>query len=36
MDEARVLKDRLVDYAAETRDHMVSDTFVRLLRARGS
>jgi hypothetical protein len=34
LDAATALRERLVDYAADTKDHTVSDTFVQLLRAR--
>ncbi len=33
-EKARELRDLLVEYAAETRDHTVSDDFVKLLKAR--
>ncbi len=32
--DAQTLRERLIDYAADTKDHTVSDTFVQLLRAR--
>ena len=34
MDAAKELKEKLVQYAADTKDHTVSDTFVQLLRPR--
>jgi hypothetical protein len=34
--EAQSLRERLIYYAADTKDHTVSDTFVQLLRARRS
>jgi hypothetical protein len=34
LDAATALRERLVDYAADTKDHTVSDTFVQLLRGR--
>jgi hypothetical protein len=33
-DDALALRERLIDYAADTRDHTVSDGFIRLLRGR--
>jgi hypothetical protein len=33
-DAATALRERLVDYAADSKDHTVSDTFVQLLRGR--
>ncbi|KAB8316032.1 HEAT repeat domain-containing protein, partial [Tolypothrix campylonemoides VB511288] len=32
--EAKELREKLIQYAADTKDHTVSDTFVQLLRAR--
>jgi HEAT repeat protein len=32
--DAMALRERLIDYAADTRDHTVSDTFIQLLRSR--
>jgi len=32
LDDARALERRLIDYAADTKDHTVSDTFIQLLR----
>lgn len=32
--DARALERRLIDYAADTQDHTVSDTFIQLLRSR--
>lgn len=32
--DAMVLREHLIDYAADTRDHTVSDTFIQLLRTR--
>lgn len=34
LDAARELRERLIQYAADTKDHTVSDTFVQLLRSR--
>lgn len=34
LDEAKHLRERLIQYAADTKDHTVSDTFVQLLRTR--
>ena len=34
LNEAKDLREKLIDYAADTKDHTVSDTFVQLLRAR--
>ncbi len=34
LDAATALRERLVDYAADTKDHTVSDTFVQVLRGR--
>jgi hypothetical protein len=34
LQEAEELHDRLIDYAADTKDHTVSDTFHQLLRSR--
>jgi HEAT repeat protein len=34
MDEAKALHERLIDYAADSKDHLVSDTFTKLLRTR--
>jgi hypothetical protein len=34
LDEARKLREDLIQYAADTKDHTVSDTFVQLLRTR--
>ncbi len=34
LDDARALERRLIDYAADTQDHTVSDTFIQLLRSR--
>ena len=31
---ARALERQLIDYAADTQDHTVSDTFIQLLRSR--
>jgi len=36
LSEAQALRERLIDYAADTKDHTVSDTFVQLLRSRKS
>ena len=36
LSEAQSLRERLLDYAADTKDHTVSDTFVQLLRSRRS
>jgi hypothetical protein len=36
LDDARALERRLIDYAADTQDHTVSDTFIQLLRSRQS
>ena len=32
--DAQDLRERLIQYAADTKDHTVSDTFVQLLRSR--
>ncbi len=34
IDQAAVLRERLIDYAAESKDHTVSDNFVQILRLR--
>ncbi len=34
LDEAKKLREQLIQYAADTKDHTVSDTFVQLLRTR--
>ncbi len=34
VDDAKQLRERLIQYAADTKDHTVSDTFVQLLRTR--
>ncbi len=34
LDAARELREKLIQYAADTKDHTVSDTFVQLLRSR--
>lgn len=34
MDAAKNLREELIQYAAETKDHTVSDTFIQLLRSR--
>ena len=34
LEDARALERRLIDYAADTQDHTVSDTFIQLLRPR--
>ncbi len=34
LDAARELREKLIQYAANTKDHTVSDTFVQLLRPR--
>ncbi|MBL8259198.1 MAG: hypothetical protein JNM60_05265 [Candidatus Competibacteraceae bacterium] len=34
LNDAKALERKLIDYAADTRDHTVSDTFIDLLRAR--
>ncbi len=34
LNEAKDLREKLIDYAADTKDHTVSDTFVQLLRTR--
>jgi HEAT repeat protein len=34
LDEAKELREQLIQYAADTKDHTVSDTFVQLLRTR--
>jgi hypothetical protein len=34
VDAAKELRERLIQYAADTKDHTVSDTFVQLLRTR--
>ncbi len=36
LSDAQALRERLIDYAADTKDHTVSDTFVQLLRSRKS
>jgi hypothetical protein len=33
-DDAKQLREKLIQYAADTKDHTVSDTFVQLLRTR--
>ena len=35
LDEAKQLREQLIQYAADTKDHTVSDTFVQILRSRG-
>jgi hypothetical protein len=32
--DAAALREQLIEYAADTRDHTVSDSFIQLLRAR--
>ena len=32
LDEAKKLREQLIQYAADTKDHTVSDTFVQILR----
>ncbi|AFZ01012.1 NACHT domain-containing protein [Calothrix sp. PCC 6303] len=34
LDDAKELREKLIQYAADTKDHTVSDTFVQLLRSR--
>jgi hypothetical protein len=34
VDDAKQLREKLIQYAADTKDHTVSDTFVQLLRTR--
>jgi hypothetical protein len=34
LDEAKQLREKLIQYAADTKDHTVSDTFVQILRTR--
>jgi hypothetical protein len=34
LEDSEALRERLIQYAADTKDHMVSDTFVQLLRSR--
>ncbi|MGB3640619.1 MAG: HEAT repeat domain-containing protein, partial [Rivularia sp. (in: cyanobacteria)] len=34
LNQAKDLREKLIDYAADTKDHTVSDTFVQLLRTR--
>ena len=34
VDAAKQLREKLIQYAADTKDHTVSDTFVQLLRTR--
>jgi len=34
LNDAKDLRERLIQYAADTKDHTVSDTFVQLLRTR--
>ncbi|BAZ67824.1 PBS lyase HEAT-like repeat protein [Fischerella sp. NIES-4106] len=34
LDEAKQLREKLIQYAADTKDHTVSDTFVQLLRTK--
>ena len=34
LDDAKKLREQLIQYAADTKDHAVSDTFVQLLRTR--
>ena len=34
LSDARALERRLIDYAADTQDHTVSDVFIQLLRVR--
>jgi HEAT repeat protein len=36
LDAARELKEKIIEYAADTKDHTVSDTFVQLLRPRAA
>jgi hypothetical protein len=36
LEDARTLERRLIDYAADTQGHTVSDTFIQLLRPRQS
>ena len=36
LSDAQSLRERLIDYAADTKDHTVSDTFVQLFRSRRS
>jgi len=32
--EAMILREQLIEYAADTQDHLVSDKFIQLLRSR--
>jgi hypothetical protein len=34
LEDSEALRERLIQYAADTKDHMVSDTFIQLLRSR--
>lgn len=34
LEEAGILREEIINYAADNKDHTVSDTFIRLLRAR--
>lgn len=34
LNQAKDLREKLINYAADTKDHTVSDTFVQLLRTR--
>lgn len=34
LDEAKAIREKLIQYAADTKDYTVSDTFVQLLRTR--
>jgi len=34
LNKAKALREELIQYAANTKDHTVSDTFVQLLRSR--
>jgi hypothetical protein len=34
LEAAQELREKLIQYAADTKDHTVSDTFVQLLRSR--
>ncbi len=36
LDAAKELREKIIQYAADTKDHTVSDTFVQLLRPRAS
>ena len=34
LEDSEALRERLIQYAADTKDHLVSDTFIQLLRSR--